>query len=81
VLHAPGHTEGSVMFGIDAVPPGMPEGLDRTMLTGDVLFAGSIGRTDLHGGSAEAMSAPCARWCFPCPIPLSCCPATVRRPR
>jgi hydroxyacylglutathione hydrolase len=54
-LHAPGHTEGSVMFGIDAVPDGISQDLDRTMLTGDVLFAGSIGRTDLHGGSADAM--------------------------
>jgi glyoxylase-like metal-dependent hydrolase (beta-lactamase superfamily II) len=40
------------MFGLDAVPDGLPaeEGLDRTMVSGDVLFAGSIGRTDLPGG-------------------------------
>ena len=51
VLHAPGHTEGSVMFGIDRVPDGIREqvDVDRTMVTGDVLFAGSIGRTDLPG--------------------------------
>ena len=57
VLHAPGHTEGSVMFGLDVVPDGLPadEGLDRTMVTGDVLFAGSIGRTDLPGGDHDAM--------------------------
>ena len=57
VLHAPGHTEGSVMFGLDAVPAGLPEdeGLDRTMVSGDVLFAGSIGRTDLPGGDDAAM--------------------------
>ena len=57
VLHAPGHTEGSVMFGLDAVPDGLPaeEGLDRTMVSGDVLFAGSIGRTDLPGGDHDAM--------------------------
>jgi hydroxyacylglutathione hydrolase len=55
VLHAPGHTEGSVMFGVDAVADGVPEGLDRTMFTGDVVFAGSIGRTDLSGGSDRAM--------------------------
>lgn len=54
-LHAPGHTEGSVMFGIDAVPDGIPDDLDRTMIAGDVLFAGSIGRTDLPGGSDAAM--------------------------
>ncbi len=57
VLHAPGHTEGSVMFGLPAVPDGLGTDapLDRTMVTGDVLFAGSIGRTDLPGGDPEAM--------------------------
>lgn len=57
VLHAPGHTEGSVMFGLPTVPDGLPaeEGLDRTMVSGDVLFAGSVGRTDLEGGSDAAM--------------------------
>ncbi len=57
VLHAPGHTEGSVLFAFDAVPEGLPaeEGLDRTVVSGDVLFAGSIGRTDLPGGDDAAM--------------------------
>ncbi|QKE84705.1 MBL fold metallo-hydrolase [Arthrobacter sp. NEB 688] len=57
VLHAPGHTEGSVMFALDTVPDGLPadEGLDRTVVSGDVLFAGSIGRTDLAGGDGAAM--------------------------
>ncbi len=57
VLHAPGHTEGSAMFALDRVPDGVPDeaGVDRTLVSGDVLFAGSIGRTDLPGGSAEAM--------------------------
>ena len=54
VVHAPGHTEGSVMFAL----PAAPDGVDgtRTVLSGDVLFAGSIGRTDLPGGDAEAMA-------------------------
>ena len=45
------------MFGIDRVPDGMPAevDVDRTMVTGDVLFAGSIGRTDLPGGDPAAM--------------------------
>ena len=30
--------------------------VDRTLLSGDVLFAGSIGRTDLPGGDPEAMN-------------------------
>lgn len=57
VLHAPGHTEGSVMFSLAGVPAGLPpgEGLDRTVVSGDVLFAGSIGRTDLPGGDDAAM--------------------------
>lgn len=57
VLHAPGHTEGSVMFAVDAVPDGIADQVevDRTLLSGDVLFAGSIGRTDLPGGDPEAM--------------------------
>jgi len=57
VRHAPGHTEGSVMFSLAGVPAGLPpgEGLDRTVVSGDVLFAGSIGRTDLPGGDDAAM--------------------------
>lgn len=59
VLHAPGHTEGSVMFHVDHVPheaQGAPE-LTSTLVSGDVLFAGSIGRTDLPGGSMTDMMA------------------------
>jgi glyoxylase-like metal-dependent hydrolase (beta-lactamase superfamily II) len=53
VVHAPGHTEGSVMFTL----PGAPEGVEvsSTLLSGDVLFAGSIGRTDMPGGDIRAM--------------------------
>lgn len=54
IVHAPGHTEGSVMFRLPEVPDGVDEA-SSTVLTGDVLFAGSIGRTDLPGGDAEAM--------------------------
>lgn len=66
-LHAPGHTEGSVMFGIDAVPDGIPAELDRTVITGDVIFAGSIGRTDLHGGSDAAMRRSLRDVVYPLP--------------
>lgn len=48
VLHTPGHTPGSVCF---ALRNG--EGLRTTLLTGDTLFAGSIGRWDLGGTSME----------------------------
>ncbi|MFC8733847.1 MBL fold metallo-hydrolase [Luteimicrobium sp. NPDC057192] len=44
-LHAPGHTPGSTLYLTDGV-----------VLTGDVLFAGSVGRTDLPGGDAAAMA-------------------------
>jgi hydroxyacylglutathione hydrolase len=58
VIHAPGHTEGSVMFSVPGVPDalGAGSGLSSTVLSGDVLFAGSIGRTDLPGGDPEAMT-------------------------
>ena len=46
IAHAPGHTEGSVTFGTEAAV----EDTDGTLFTGDLLFAGSIGRTDLPGG-------------------------------
>jgi glyoxylase-like metal-dependent hydrolase (beta-lactamase superfamily II) len=52
VDHAPGHTRGSVLFRT----PG--ERADEPLcFSGDVLFAGSIGRTDLPGGDPNAMSA------------------------
>jgi len=52
VLHTPGHTEGSVCL------------LERTnglLLSGDTLFAGSWGRTDLPGGSEEQMAESLGR--------------------
>ena len=55
VSHAPGHTEGSVLFSLPGIPDGLPDEVDQTVLTGDVLFAGSIGRTDLPGGDHDAM--------------------------
>jgi hydroxyacylglutathione hydrolase len=58
VVHAPGHTEGSVMFTLPGVPEAIAaeSGLSSTILSGDVLFAGSIGRTDLPGGDSAAMA-------------------------
>ncbi len=51
VDHAPGHTRGSVAFrlpyGVDDAP--------EVMVAGDLLFAGSIGRTDLPGGDHATM--------------------------
>lgn len=56
VRHAPGHTEGSVVFEVDDV-----------MLSGDVLFAGSIGRTDLPGGDHARMVESLRRVILPAP--------------
>ena len=44
VIHTPGHTEGSICLFF-------PQ--EKTLLAGDTLFAGSIGRTDLPGGSFD----------------------------
>lgn len=44
VIHTPGHTPGGVCFYFDG-----------NLISGDTLFAGSIGRTDLPGGSFEQL--------------------------
>ena len=51
VDHTPGHTEGSVTFR----SPYLGEGVSEVMFSGDLLFAGSIGRTDLPGGDHPTM--------------------------
>ncbi|GGO93747.1 hydrolase [Nocardioides phosphati] len=51
VDHAPGHTQGSVAF---RTPYG-DQGISEVMFSGDLLFAGSIGRTDLPGGDHAQM--------------------------
>lgn len=53
VDHAPGHTEGSVMFRLP--DDSRADDNAEMCLSGDVLFAGSIGRTDLPGGDHAAM--------------------------
>jgi len=56
--HAPGHTLGSTAFEVTLDDgPGL--------LSGDLLFAGSIGRVDLPGGSMAQMTASLARVCLP----------------
>ena len=48
VLHTPGHTEGSVCLYFP---------VQKKLIAGDTLFAGSIGRTDLPGGSFDKIIA------------------------
>lgn len=50
VLHTPGHSPGSVTLQVEGV-----------LFSGDTLFAGSCGRTDLPGGSYEQMMASLKR--------------------
>jgi glyoxylase-like metal-dependent hydrolase (beta-lactamase superfamily II) len=52
VDHTPGHTEGSVTF--RSPYPDVDE-VSEVMFSGDLLFAGSIGRTDLPGGDHPTM--------------------------
>ena len=44
ILHTPGHTQGSICLYFSA---------EKKLIAGDTLFAGSIGRTDLPGGSMQ----------------------------
>ncbi len=44
VIHTPGHTQGSICLYFSA---------EKKLIAGDTLFAGSIGRTDLPGGSFQ----------------------------
>lgn len=46
IIHCPGHTPGHVV---------LFEPNERKVFVGDVLFAGSVGRTDLPGGSTEQL--------------------------
>ncbi|MFA4987834.1 MAG: MBL fold metallo-hydrolase [Candidatus Brocadiia bacterium] len=45
VFHVPGHSPGGVAFYVQ------PEGASPLLFCGDILFKGSVGRTDFHGGS------------------------------
>ena len=56
-IHAPGHTRGSVMFIFN----------DEILASGDVLFAGSIGRTDQPTGSAKEMENTLRKKILPLP--------------
>ncbi len=52
VLHTPGHSPGSVCLAVDG---------ENALLTGDLIFAGGVGRTDLPGGSFPVLQASLRR--------------------
>jgi glyoxylase-like metal-dependent hydrolase (beta-lactamase superfamily II) len=60
VIHAPGHTKGSIMFRVE-------DATEQALISGDVLFAGSIGRTDLPGGSWSDMQRSLKEKVLPLP--------------
>ena len=51
-IHTPGHTEGSTCFYLPSA---------GILFSGDLLFAGNVGQTDLPGGDARQMEASLAR--------------------
>ncbi|GGH34119.1 hydrolase [Alsobacter metallidurans] len=57
VLHCPGHSPGSVVFVWRRAAEGAEREAQGFCLMGDVLFRGSVGRTDLPGGSHEQLLA------------------------
>ncbi len=69
VAHAPGHTPGSVVFRVPGEGHGETAGpaAASVLFSGDLLFAGSIGRTDLPGGDYGTIIESLARVCLPLP--------------
>jgi hydroxyacylglutathione hydrolase len=63
VDHTPGHTQGSVTFR----SPYEQQDVSEVMFAGDLLFAGSIGRTDLPGGDHPTMLRSLATKVLPLP--------------
>jgi hydroxyacylglutathione hydrolase len=77
VNHAPGHTEGSVTFRLplgeaaqESITVQGKSKMDRpgdVLFSGDLLFAGSIGRTDLPGGDYPTILRSLSRVCLTLP--------------
>ena len=75
VRHAPGHTRGSVVFTLELTDAAQAGGeYSGVLFSGDVLFAGSIGRVDLPGGSMAEMSRSLKTVILPMPDEVIVCP-------
>jgi glyoxylase-like metal-dependent hydrolase (beta-lactamase superfamily II) len=77
VIHTPGHTEGGIC---------LYDVAGHTIFTGDTLFAGSVGRTDLPGGDWETLLASITGRLLPLPddvvvLPGHGDPTTIGRER
>ena len=72
VLFTPGHSPGHVTYSIPA---------ERALFSGDVLFQGSVGRTDLPGGDTPTLMRTLADLVERFPDETSCTPATWGSPR
>jgi hydroxyacylglutathione hydrolase len=55
VLHTPGHCPGGVALAVNGDPRTAGPTDRRSLIVGDTLFAGSIGRTDLPGGDLPTL--------------------------
>lgn len=71
VDHVPGHTPGTVYYRVDYDGP---EPISQLMFSGDFLFAGSIGRTDLTGGSHDQMLTSLRERVLPLPDDVAVLP-------
>ncbi|HVF76321.1 MAG TPA: MBL fold metallo-hydrolase [Acidimicrobiales bacterium] len=67
-MHTPGHTKGSMCFLLEV------EGQPPVLFSGDHLFQGSIGRTDLPGGSFEELAQSMIEKILPMPDEVNVLP-------
>jgi glyoxylase-like metal-dependent hydrolase (beta-lactamase superfamily II) len=65
VIHTPGHSPGSCCFYFPS---------ERLCATGDTLFAGSVGRTDLMGGDSNALVHSIQTKLYTLPHEVKCIP-------
>lgn len=72
VYHTPGHCPGGVCLAVNGTPGTVGPTDLRTLIVGDTLFAGSIGRTDLPGGDTNTLIASIrdVLFNFPDPSPV-----------